>query len=325
MKLPDTGVYNAIQLDGAGSYQTYDEGRIPDGKPEQGFTWIDLDYTQPAVQTWLRSESGLKGIIIAALVATDTRPRVVSMDNGLLVILRGINMNPGAAPDDMISIRLWISENMIISTRMRKLFSIDDIRNELERNNGPKTQSEFVIMLSQYLVNRVVDTIDNLEEVMSVIEEKVITTQHIDLRIELSTLRKQIIELRRFLSPQRDVLSQLKHEYADRFNDHDQLQLHEIKEKLVRQIEDLDAIRERATLTSEELISQLSTQMNNRMYILSIIAAVFLPLGFLTGLLGVNIGGIPGAEYQHAFVIFIIIMIIIIIIQISLFKWRRWL
>ena len=54
-------------------------------------------------------------------------------------------------------------------------------------------------------------------------------------------------------------------------------------------------MRERAAVIQEELAGRLAEQMNKRMYMLSMVAAVFLPLGFLTGLLGINFGGIPGA------------------------------
>ena len=60
------------------------------------------------------------------------------------------------------------------------------------------------------------------------------------------------------------------------------------------------------------------------MYILSIISAIFLPLSFLTGLLGINIGGIPGAENENAFYIFSLILVFIISVQLTIFKKKRW-
>jgi hypothetical protein len=65
------------------------------------------------------------------------------------------------------------------------------------------------------------------------------------------------------------------------------LRIREVSDRLIRNIEDLDAVRGRAAVTQEELLSRLSEQMNSRMYVLSVVAAIFLPLGFLTGLLGI--------------------------------------
>jgi zinc transporter len=72
------------------------------------------------------------------------------------------------------------------------------------------------------------------------------------------------------------------------------------------------------------MISRMSDALNKRMYVLSLIAAIFLPLGFLTGLLGINVGGIPGADNPMAFTIFVVFLIIIVLFQIVLFRWRKW-
>ena len=69
----------------------------------------------------------------------------------------------------------------------------------------------------------------------------------------------------------------------------------------------------------------LSDQMNKKMYVLSIISAIFLPLTFLTGLLGINIGGIPGAQSDNAFLIFSLMLVAIVSIQYIIFKKKNWL
>ena len=91
------------------------------------------------------------------------------------------------------------------------------------------------------------------------------------------------------------------------------------------QVEDVDAARERASITQEELNNRLAEQMNARMYVLSVVAAIFLPLGFLTGLFGVNVGGIPLAEEPWGFFEISLILGVITLLQILLFRWRRWL
>ena len=64
--------------------------------------------------------------------------------------------------------------------------------------------------------------------------------------------------------------------------------------------------------------------MNARMYVLSVVAVVFLPLGFLTGLVGVNLGGIPGIENSQGFIIFIGVLMVVVIMQVLVFRWKKW-
>jgi zinc transporter len=92
----------------------------------------------------------------------------------------------------------------------------------------------------------------------------------------------------------------------------------------MRYVEDLDAVRERAQIVKDELSNILSDRINKNMYILSVIAAIFLPLGFLTGLLGVNVGGIPASDNPYGFYIVSGFLMLLVIIQIFLFKKLRW-
>ena len=68
----------------------------------------------------------------------------------------------------------------------------------------------------------------------------------------------------------------------------------------------------------------MSEQLNQRTYVLSVVAAIFLPLGFLTGLLGINVGGIPGADSPLGFVVFSGILILIVGVQLWYFIRKGW-
>ena len=96
-------------------------------------------------------------------------------------------------------------------------------------------------------------------------------------------------------------------------------------DRLAQYIETLDSIRERAAVSQEELVNQISEESNSRMYVLSIVSAIFLPLGFATGLLGINVGGIPGAENHYAFAIFIGILVALAGGLLVFFRYKKWL
>jgi zinc transporter len=76
----------------------------------------------------------------------------------------------------------------------------------------------------------------------------------------------------------------------------EQHQLRDTHDAIIRVAEDLDLIRERALLLQVRLVEERAEAMNDRLFVLAIISAVFLPQGFVTGLFGVNIGGMPGVE-----------------------------
>lgn len=318
------GLISSWRLDGKGGGTPLNWDELQADSADAGVTWIYLDYTQPQAQEWLDHRSGLDPIISEALQAEETRPRSVLMRDGLLVTLRGVNMNPGAEPEDMVSIRIWIEKNRIIATRHRRLLFMDDLRKSIEQGQGPKTPGEFLVQLADRLSERMADVITNVDETVDRLEEEVLTAESYQLRARIAEVRREIIALRRYLSPQREAMSRLYTEQVEWLTEQDRMHLREISDRTMRYIEDLDSARDRATVTQEELLSRLSEQMDSRMYVLSIVAAVFLPLGFLTGLLGINVGGIPGAENSNAFLEFTLLLGIVVVFQIILFKWKKW-
>lgn len=286
--------------------------------------WLHFDYTNEQSRSWITEHSGLDTVVVDALLCDETRPRANPLNNGVLMALRGVNLTPGSNPEDMVAIRVWIDERRVISTRRRSLLSAKDLANSIANKEGPETPGEFIALLTDRLIARMQETIQETEDRVAVIEEEVITAESYALRSEIADLRRQAISLRRYLAPQRDAMIQLQSEKIPLFTSDDRLRLRETTDHLIRYIEDLDSVRDRAAVTQEELVNRLTEQLNNRMYMLSIIAAIFLPLGFLTGLLGINVGGIPGADNPYAFTIFIIMMTAVVALQIWVFKARRW-
>ena len=320
----NNGLVFAFALDGRGGGNNLTFEGVRKWNHEDGTLWIHLDYTENDAKKWLCDESGLDPVIIEALTAEETRPRSFVHKGGMLVILRGVNLNPGSDPEDMISIRFWIESKRIITLRHRRVMAIEDLRQAVSTGDGPVGSGGFLENLSDRLVLRMGTVISDIDDSVDALEDEVLTEQSYDLRQKIANIRRVAISMRRYLAPQRDVMARLHNEKVDWLDEMDRMRLREIADRTTRYVEDLDSVRDRATVTQEELNSKLSEQMNKTMYVLSIVAGIFLPLGLLTGLLGINIGGIPGTENPHAFSVFCAFLVVIVVGQIWFFKRMRW-
>lgn len=290
------------------AYHVNSEGRAHeigwddmDSVVEDGFQWIHLDRTVDSSRTWLHEKSGLDSLELAALLAEETRPRATPMGDRLLIILRGVNLSPGADPEEMVSVRMLVDGKRVITVRRQRLLALNDLREQMNAGRGPETTGDFVAAVANRLVERMSGVLGELDENLDMIEEEVGTATAASSRSRLLDLRRQAIVLRRHLSPQRDALARLTMERMNWLGDRDRLRIRETLDQTTRYVEDLESARERAAVTQEELANRLAEQLNKRMYALSIIAGIFLPLSFATGLLGINVGGIPGAEVSWAF------------------------
>jgi zinc transporter len=318
-----SALLHACLLDGSGGARELDPGRVAAWQRGSKPLWLHLDFTKGDVDQWMDG-LGLPDVVLDELTDPETRPRSLSIGEGLLVILRGVNMNPGQDPEDMVSIRVWVENDLVVTSRRRKLLAVQDIRTSLAQGDGPKTAADVLVHLISRLADRIGTFVDHIEEELLVIEERMTGEDAGEQRRPLSELRRQIANVRRFVAPQRDALDRLYRNPGSWMTDAEVQELREEADRITRYVEDLDLARERAIVLHEEYQGLIAQQQNNRMYVLSIVAAVFLPLTFVTGLLGMNVGGLPGVESDTGFVVSVVVMLLCAIAAALVLRWKKW-
>ncbi|MCY1268082.1 Zinc transport protein ZntB [compost metagenome] len=324
----ERGLIYGYVLDGRGGGRQVARNELPllDLRPEETL-WLHWDRGVPEAQVWLRESSGLNEFACDLLLEEATRPRILDLGaERLLAFLRGVNLNPGAAPEDMVSLRVFAESQRLISLRMRPLKAVAEVCADLDAGKGPKTSSELLLALAHYLTDRVdtlvgglADKLDGMEEAIED-DERNIPDQH-----QLRVLRRRAAGLRRYLAPQRDIYLQLVRLKLSWTVEDDADYWNELCNRLTRNLEELELIRERISLIQEAEHRRITERMNRTMYLLGIITGFFLPLSFVTGLLGINLGGIPGSDAPHGFAVACVIVAGIGAFEWWVFRRLRWL
>jgi zinc transporter len=321
----DRGLVCGYEIDHSGRAREIGWDEVKRRPPGEGLLWLHLDRSDAHTRSWLTDNCGLDPLVVEALLADETRPRSMAFDSGLLLIMRGVNFNPGADPEDMVSIRIWVEPNLVISCRQRRVAAVQDIRDAIAHGRVPRNEGDLVVSLAGTLMQRASTVIEDLEDAVDELEEQLLEAESREVRFRLHILRRQAIALRRHLSPQRDALARLVTEEQPWLQPVHRSRVREIADRVTRYVEDLDEVRERAAVVQDELMNQLSERMNKTVYLLTVVATIMLPLGFLTGLLGINVGGIPGAEIGWAFWAVCGSLAAVVAIEIWIFKRLKWL
>jgi zinc transporter len=322
--MDEDGLIAGFLFDGNGGGKDVDWQAIRAWQPDQGVLWVHLERSSERACRWVESESRLDDITADALLAEETRPRTFSTGQGMLVILRGVNLNPGADPEDMVSLRLYADETRIISVRLRRLMAVSDLTNRIRSGQGPRSAGDFLAMIADLLVARMEPVIDSLGTGVDQLETQLSTLRPVHVRQELRDLRHTAIVLKRYLTPQRDIMGRLQIEPYDWLSQHNRIALREVGDRIARYVEELEEVRERTAVLQDELLNQLSETSNRTIYILTIVAAIMLPLSFVTGLLGINVGGMPGIEDQRAFWVVCLLLVALGIAEIWLLRKLKW-
>src|SRR5690606_20327114 len=200
-----------LVLDGKGGARKVNFAGIPAlALAEAESVWLHWDRSQTQAQAWLRKRSGLSEFVCDVLLEENTRPRLLALPaDELLLFLRGVNLNPNAEPEDMVSLRVFADARRVISLRLRPLRSTEVVLQHLEAGVGPKTSSEGLLSLADALTNRVDDLVAVLTEKLDEEEDRLETDErYTPPQDKLLSLRRQAASLRRFLLPQRDIYAQ---------------------------------------------------------------------------------------------------------------------
>ena len=142
----EDGLLHAYVLNSGGPAEARDWTTLAEPVPAKGYVWLHLDRSVEQSQSWLIEQSGLDPVVSEALLAPETRPRSTRFETGVLVILRAVNLNPGADPEDMVSLRIWIEPKRIISLRSRRVMAVGDLLDRIERGQAPKSPTGLLIL-----------------------------------------------------------------------------------------------------------------------------------------------------------------------------------
>jgi zinc transporter len=310
-----------LVLDGKVRRLDVDEAVVYSGP---GFLWVHLEGRDLDDLARLRTGSDIPDVAASAMIATETRPRCDKIDEGAIVNMRGPgDLDPNDS-DRLVSIRLWVTRDRVLSLSRRRLSSIGQVIGKMEAGklkDSGDVVAAFAWAISTELDPEVAGLSDRLDEVESDLEPANIYR----LRRVVTSVRSEAISFRRFIAPDRDALRTLVELDFDWLADDDRLHIVEAADRFARMAEELEAVRERAALLHEQMTDLRAEQIDQRALYISVVAFIFLPLTFITGLLGMNVGGIPDAADPWAFWWVVGLCVLIGIGVLAWFVRRQWL
>ncbi|WP_228242242.1 CorA family divalent cation transporter [Porphyrobacter sp. GA68] len=313
-------------LDGQGGARVIGWAEAQDWSPAtaQEVMWLHLDRTAPGVQRWLQQGFRIPEPTAEMLTSDDTRPRAFREGDALVATLRSINFNPGAQPEDMVSMQLWSDGRRVLTLRRHRLQAP---RQVLARIDGPAAAptdaGSLVTQLLEEMVGHMNSTVIDMNEQIDRMFASDGTGGKADDVLEgITAIRRDCLALKRHMGPQHIALEAIAREAPAWFEEHDRREIHESSALLRRFLDDIDVSKESAVVLMDEIRARSMARGERTNRALTVVATVFLPLTFLTGLLGMNVAGIPAADHPFAFWGVMAACIATLLVQLLLF--RRW-
>ena len=289
-----------------------------------GFIWLHLEGRDDKDLAFIKAQRDIPDVAAGALAATETRPRCDRIDEGAIVNLRGPGELDPHDSDRLVSIRFWVTGTKVTSLSRRPLTALAEVVRKFEAgkiHDSGDLVAAFAWAISTQLDPEVAQLGDTLDDVESDLEPN----QLYRLRKDITSVRSAAISFRRFVAPDRDALRTLAAMDFDWLAEDDKLHIVEAADRFARMAEELEAVRERAALLHEQITDLRAEQTDQRALYISVVAFIFLPLTFVTGLLGMNVQGIPYAHSAWSFWGVVIFCVLVGVSVLGWFRWRNWL
>ena len=291
--------------------------------------WVHLDRKADAdgVAAWLSDDLRLSGATVDAITSNQNRPRAFREGDALATILRGVNSDDEGDRTDMVAMQIWADANRVVTLRRRRLQAPKDVLAEIEAEGGGGiTVGDLVTRLVERTVARIGGVVLDMNDRIDQLEASCDGAARVeDVLTAIAEIRRNCLALKRHMSPQHEALIHIAREAPAWLSDDNRAAIRETIDQLHHYLEDIDVSKESAIVLQDDLNNRAAAQTNKTSYLLSIVAAIFLPLGFLTGLLGMNVGGMPGVNTHDAFWIACGGMVLLVAVQFVVFKKLKWL
>jgi zinc transporter len=288
---------------------------------EDMMVWLHFDQADVEARTWIETCEHLPETARTILLSSDTHMRIESAGRGLAGVVGDLHHEFSQSPNQLDVLRLYIDNHCLVSVRRNPLSSVTKLRQAIGEGLRVKRPITLITHFLHHLTDTLGDLMLELADNVDTVEETILLGRPYQPGEELGRIRRVAARLRRHMIPQQHALLGLLSHLPEWIGRDDATHLRTAVERLSALGHDLELVQERARLLQEQASARLMETTSRNLYILSVATTIFLPISFLTGLFGMNLGGLPDLQNPHGFWYGLALMVVTVIV--TLFLLRR--
>ncbi|MBN2828886.1 MAG: magnesium/cobalt transporter CorA [Candidatus Cloacimonetes bacterium] len=298
-------------------------------KEQKTTTWINVDgLHRTEVIESIGKHYDIHPLILEDILNTNQRPKMEETDNNLFIVLKMLDYDAEKNEINSEQVSFILVENCVISFQEREGDVFDHLRERLRQNVGKvrKMQADYLTYL---FLDAVIDNyfviLEKLGDKIEDLEEKLIANPSKEMMEQIHNLKREIIFLRKSIWPLRDVINGLERSESPLIKKSTEIYLRDLYDHTIQVIDTVETFRDIVTGMMDLYLTSVSNRMNEVMKVLTIFAAIFIPLTFLAGVYGMNFKYMPELNWKFAYPIWWGISIIAGLLMLAFFKKKKWL
>lgn len=300
-----------------------------------------LDYRQKDSVTWVDIEGladiehiqqlgalfDIHPLVLEDIINTHQRPKFEEFDDYLFIVLKKIALVPEGLELEQQQFSILVMQNFVFSFSERA----DDTREAVKlriRNSKGRFRARGSDYLAYALIDSVVDSYFSLSDSLDIItedlEDELLDQPDKRTLNTIQKLKRQTIMIRRTVVPVRELVAAMLRSDNELINRQTHIYLRDVYDHSIRVIESMETFRDLISGMLDIYLSSVSNKMNEIMKVLTIFAAIFIPLTFIAGVYGMNFEYMPELKWRWGYPFIWLVFVAISILLLIFFRRRKW-
>lgn len=291
-------------------------------------TWINVDgIHNTKVIEKIGAMFDLHPLVLEDILNTDQRPKIEDVGDYIYIVFRmfSCGQNEGKMHSEQVS--LVLGKNFVISFQETEGDVFGNIRERIRVGKG-KIRTMGADYLAYNIMDAVVDNyfiiLERIGEEVESLEDKLINNPKPELLRRIHRLKRDAIYLRRAVWPLREVINELQRGTSSLIKKSTAIYLRDLYDHTIQVIDTIESVRDITSSLVDIYLSSTSNKLNEIMKVLTVIATIFIPLTFVTGIYGMNFENMPELSWEFGYFTILITMAIVGIVMVHWFRKNRW-
>lgn len=298
-------------------------------------TWINITGLHEVdVINELGKHFGLHPLIVEDIVNTEQRPKTDVFDDYIFLIMKMHKYNVESKEINTEQLSIILGKNFVITFQENHGDIFKPIMTRIKNNKGRirKTGTDY---LAYALMDTIVDNYFNiLEDIggeIGYIEDELVTNPTPETLHKIHFLKREMIFLRKSVWPLREIISGLEREESLLIKESTNIYLRDLYDHTIQVIDSVETFRDMISGMLEIYLSSISNRINEVMKVLTIFAAIFIPLTFIAGVYGMNFNpgksplNMPELNWYLGYPFALVLMAGVAVVLLFFFRRKKWL
>jgi magnesium transporter len=298
-------------------------------KRKPSVTWINVDGVHDVdVIEKIGECYDIHPLVLEDVLNTDQRPKMEDYDKYLFFVLKMLYMDDKNHQIQSEQVSLILGQNYVISFQETVGDVFDNVRERIRKGKG-RIRKMGADYLTYSLIDAIIDNyftiLENIGEKVENIEQDVISNPKPEILQQIYNLKREMIYLRKSVWPLREVINGLMREESKIIKKSTHIYLRDLYDHTIQVIDTIETFRDMISGMLDIYMSSVSNKMNEVMKVLTIFAAIFIPLTFVAGIYGMNFQNMPELGWQYGYFAALVVMLLVGITLLGFFKHKKWL